>query len=200
MTPGAAEEALARRYERVSGLRELERAHDSPAVVRMDSCRGSRVALTELRVGRRCPSFVVERSPSLARAESGSRRQLELRESRTEVEPRPADDERRPAGGKDRTGLLSAFLLQLAGVESSEIAADYGLSEERLRPRHEAWFEAAESEEDLERLRRIAQTPAASMVGVFAELERRYGGVEAYLRDAGVTDEELELVRERLLG
>jgi hypothetical protein len=38
------------------------------------------------------------------------------------------------------------------------------------------------------------------MVGVFAELERRYGGVEAYLRDAGVTDEELELVRERLLG
>lgn len=104
------------------------------------------------------------------------------------------------AGGKDRTGLLSAFLLHLAGVDSAEIAADYALSEERLRPRHEAWFEAAESEEDLERLRRIAQTPAASMVGVFAELEQRYGGVEAYLRDAGVTDEELELVRERLLG
>jgi protein-tyrosine phosphatase len=102
------------------------------------------------------------------------------------------------AGGKDRTGLLSAFLLQLAGVESSEIAADYALSEERLRPRHEAWFEAAESEEELERLRRIAQTPAASMAGVCAEIERRYGGVEAYLRDAGVTDEELELVRERL--
>lgn len=104
------------------------------------------------------------------------------------------------AGGKDRTGLLSAFLLHLAGVDSAEIAADYALSEERLRPRHEAWFEAAESEEDLERLRRIAQTPAASMVGVFAELEHRYGGVEAYLRDAGVKDEELELVRERLLG
>ena len=103
-------------------------------------------------------------------------------------------------GGKDRTGLLSAFLLHLAGVDSAEIAADYALSEERLRPRHEAWFEAAESEEDLERLRRIAQTPAASMVGVFAELEHRYGGVEAYLRDAGVKDEELELVRERLLG
>jgi protein-tyrosine phosphatase len=104
------------------------------------------------------------------------------------------------AGGKDRTGLLSAFLLHLAGVDSEEIAADYALSEERLRPRHEAWFEAAESEEELERLRRIAQTPAASMLGVFAELERRYGGVEAYLGEAGVTAEELELVRERLLG
>jgi protein-tyrosine phosphatase len=104
------------------------------------------------------------------------------------------------AGGKDRTGLLSAFLLHLAGVEADEIALDYSLSEERLRPRHEAWFEAAKSEEELERLRRIAQTPAGSMTGVFVELERRYGGVESYLRNAGVTAEELELVRDRLRG
>lgn len=104
------------------------------------------------------------------------------------------------AGGKDRTGLLSAFLLRLAGVGVDEIAADYSLSEDRLRPRHEAWFEAAETEEELERLRRIAQTPAASMVGVFAELEHRYGGLEAYLARAGLTTEELELVRERLRG
>jgi protein tyrosine/serine phosphatase len=102
------------------------------------------------------------------------------------------------AGGKDRTGLLAAFLLHLAGVEDDAIAADYALSEERLRPRHERWFEAAETEEELARLRRVAQTPAASMVGVFAELERRYGGVESYLRGAGVTDEELALVRARL--
>lgn len=104
------------------------------------------------------------------------------------------------AGGKDRTGLLSAFLLHVAGVDDEEIGADYALSEERLRPRHEGWFAAAESEEELERLRRIAQTPAASMTGVFAELERRYGGVEQYLRGAGVTDEELGLVRARLRG
>jgi protein tyrosine/serine phosphatase len=103
-------------------------------------------------------------------------------------------------GGKDRTGLLSAFLLHLAGVDDDEIAADYALSEERLRPRHEAWFAAAESEEELERLQRIAQTPAASMPGVFAELECRYGGVEEYLRGAGVTAEELEHVRARLRG
>lgn len=104
------------------------------------------------------------------------------------------------AGGKDRTGLLAAFLLHLAGVEDDEIAADYALSEERLRPRHEAWFAAAESDEELERLQRIAQTPRASMAGVLAELEARYGGVEEYLRGAGVTDEELRLVRARLRG
>jgi protein tyrosine/serine phosphatase len=103
-------------------------------------------------------------------------------------------------GGKDRTGLLSAFLLHLAGVADEEIATDYALSEERLRPRHEAWFEAADSDEELERLRRIAQSPAASMAGVFAELERRYGGVQGFLRDAGVTDEELALAGARLRG
>ncbi len=101
-------------------------------------------------------------------------------------------------GGKDRTGLLSAFLLDLAGVAPEDIAADYALSEERLRPRHEAWFAAADTEEELERLRRIAQTPAASMVGVFAELDRRHGSVEGYLRSAGLNDKELELAAGRL--
>jgi protein tyrosine/serine phosphatase len=101
-------------------------------------------------------------------------------------------------GGKDRTGLLSAFLLHLAGVDVEQIAEDYALSEVRLQPRHEEWFAAAESDEELERLQRIAQTPAGSMLGVFAELERRHGSVEGFLRDAGVTDEELERARARL--
>jgi protein tyrosine/serine phosphatase len=103
-------------------------------------------------------------------------------------------------GGKDRTGLLAAFLLHLAGVADGEIADDYALSEARLRPRHEAWFAAAETDEELERLRRIAQTPLASMLGVFEALERRHGSIAAYLRYAGSTDEELELVRRRLTG
>jgi len=57
---------------------------------------------------------------------------------------------------------------------------------------------AATSEEELERLKKIAQTPAASMAGVFAELERRHGSVEGYLRDVGLADEELERIRARL--
>jgi protein-tyrosine phosphatase len=103
-------------------------------------------------------------------------------------------------GGKDRTGLLTAFLLHLAGVSAEDIAADYALSEERLRPRHEGWFAAAESDEELERLQRIAQTPAESMIGVFEALDERYGGVAGYLRSAGVSDEELALARARLRG
>jgi len=101
-------------------------------------------------------------------------------------------------GGKDRTGLLTAFLLYLAGVEVEQIAADYALSEERLRPRHDAWFAEAETDAERERLQRISQTPAESIVSVFEELERRHGSVEGYLRSAGLNDEDLELARARL--
>ena len=34
-------------------------------------------------------------------------------------------------------------------------------------------------------MKRMSQTPAESIEGVFEELERRYGSVEGYLRDAG---------------
>ena len=101
-------------------------------------------------------------------------------------------------GGKDRTGLLTAFLLHLAGVDVEQIAADYALSEERLRPRHEEWFAKAETPAELERLKKIAQTPAASIVGVFEELERRYGSIEDYLRAGGLDDEDLERARSLL--
>lgn len=101
-------------------------------------------------------------------------------------------------GGKDRTGLLTAFLLDLAGVGVEEIAADYALSEERLRPRHEAWLAAAQTDAERARVRRISQTPAASIVGVFDELERRYGGVRGYLLAGGADEDDLDRARARL--
>jgi protein-tyrosine phosphatase len=104
------------------------------------------------------------------------------------------------AGGKDRTGLTVAFLLRLAGVAIEEIAADYALSEERLRPRHEQWLAEAADDDERERLRRMTVTPAASMVGVLEELERRYGSVEGYLVAGGARGGIGERVRARLTG
>jgi protein-tyrosine phosphatase len=101
-------------------------------------------------------------------------------------------------GGKDRTGLLCAFLLRLANVGIEEIAADYALSEDRLQPRFELWLAEAKTEAERERLRRISRTPAESMVGVFAELRRRYGGATEFLRGGGLSDEDLELAAVRL--
>jgi protein-tyrosine phosphatase len=105
------------------------------------------------------------------------------------------------AGGKDRTGLTVAFLLRLARVGLAEIDTDYALSEERLRPRHERWFaEAAGDEEQLERLRRMAVTPAGAMRAVLEELERRHGSIEAYLRAGGAPADLGARIRARLLG
>jgi protein tyrosine/serine phosphatase len=103
-------------------------------------------------------------------------------------------------GGKDRTGLIAAFLLSLAGVSDEEVATDYALSEERLRPRYDDWLAEAETDADRERIRRIAATPAAAMLGVLDELERRHGGVEAFLLGAGASAEDLALARARLRG
>ena len=103
-------------------------------------------------------------------------------------------------GGKDRTGLVTAFLLRLAGVPIDEIAADYALSEERLQSRHEEWFAEAADEAELDRLHRISKTPASSMVQVLEELERRYGSIAEYLKAGGATDEDLARARARLLG
>jgi len=102
------------------------------------------------------------------------------------------------AGGKDRTGLTVALLLRLAGVGVDEIAADYALSEERLRPRHERWLADAADEEERERLRRMTVTPYASMVRVLEELERRHGSVEAFLAAGGARAGIGERVRKRL--
>ena len=101
-------------------------------------------------------------------------------------------------GGKDRTGLLTAFLLHLAGVDTEQIASDYALSEERLRPRHEAWLAHAATEAERERIRQSARTPAASIAAVFAELERRYGSVAEYLRAGGLGDDDIERARSRV--
>jgi protein tyrosine/serine phosphatase len=101
-------------------------------------------------------------------------------------------------GGKDRTGLVTALLLRVAGVSKEDIAADYALSEELLWPRHERWLAKAETDAERERIERIIVTPAGAMVGVLDELERRYGSVEGYLRAGGAGEDDLARARRRL--
>jgi protein tyrosine/serine phosphatase len=101
-------------------------------------------------------------------------------------------------GGKDRTGLVSALVLRLAGVSVADIAADYALSEVHLRSELLEWIDLAPTEKERERRRRNSQTPAAAMIAVLEELDRRYGSVEGYLVAAGATAETLERVRHRL--
>jgi protein-tyrosine phosphatase len=104
------------------------------------------------------------------------------------------------AGGKDRTGLVAALLLRLAGVGIDAIAEDYSLSEIHLAPRLEKWLAETADEHERERLREFSRTPAPSMQRVLAELERRYGSVDAYLEAGGASREDVKRARTRLRG
>jgi len=103
-------------------------------------------------------------------------------------------------GGKDRTALVSAFLLRLADVPAAAIAADYALSAGFLAPRHDSWIAGAANEAERERFRRIAATPAGAMLATLAELDRTYGGAAQYLRSAGAAEGVLAAARSRLRG
>lgn len=102
--------------------------------------------------------------------------------------------------GKDRTGLVTALLLRLAGVSGADVAADYALSERNLAPLNERWIAEADDEAERTRRRWISSTPEAAMLGVLEELEARYGNVEAYLRGGGASAHDLEAARTRLLA
>jgi|tagenome__1003787_1003787.scaffolds.fasta_scaffold20874355_2 protein-tyrosine phosphatase len=101
-------------------------------------------------------------------------------------------------GGKDRTGLVVALLLSLAGVSADEIAADYAISERNLTSIQRAWEDEAVTDDERERRRQIGRCPPDAMRGVLAELERRHGSARQFLLDAGATPDELDRAVARL--
>jgi protein-tyrosine phosphatase len=102
------------------------------------------------------------------------------------------------AGGVDRTGLVSALLLRLAGVAPGHIAVDYAASEANWASRTAVWVDEAETEDEREFRRFLSRMPPEAMLQVLETLEEEYGGAAAYLRDAGAAPEDLEAVRRRL--
>lgn len=101
-------------------------------------------------------------------------------------------------GGKDRTGLVAALLLRLAGVEPEVIAEDYALSGPNLAAHLQFWLDEAPTERDRRRRAKLIQTPASGMRRVIESIEERYGGVAGYLNAAGVTPEQIHRLRTRL--
>jgi hypothetical protein len=97
--------------------------------------------------------------------------------------------------GRDRTGIVSLLLLALAGVEPEEIVADYELSAVRLRPLWVEWGRPDQALEIEEILRRRQTTARALLVELLGSLDPA-----AYLRGAGLSEDDLAAVRGRLLG
>lgn len=103
--------------------------------------------------------------------------------------------------GKDRTGLLAALLLSLAGVPKPEIVADYHMSVTEGRPYIERLKRSSQARKTAPRLlERMLDAPPAVMEETLSLLEHRHGGARAYLTAAGLSAETAEAAARRLKG
>ena len=96
--------------------------------------------------------------------------------------------------GRDRTGLLSALLLSALGVPLDQIDADYALSRDRLVPLYDIM--AREEEDEVIRARLVAENVSdpGTLPTALEGLK-----VDEYLARGGVTPEDIEALRARML-
>ncbi len=102
--------------------------------------------------------------------------------------------------GKDRTGVLTCYLLSIAGVAPEDIAADYCVSELYLQPvyaklRASLPVSSTPGQTD----EPFFHTPAAAMFTLIDYLTERCGSVTDYLRAIGAPEETLARIREKLV-
>ncbi|TDU88494.1 protein tyrosine/serine phosphatase [Kribbella voronezhensis] len=101
-------------------------------------------------------------------------------------------------GGKDRTGMVVALALSVAGVPVEEIVADYFLTKERLASAMAEQL-AAEPDESLHaELLEFRDTRAESIVAILDHLDSAYGGPVGYLLHGGLSSARLDVLRRRL--
>ena len=104
------------------------------------------------------------------------------------------------AAGTDRTGIISALLLGLAGVPADTIAKDYALSAHGLRRRYLAEGipeSLAGKDFSLEEPPEFLAPPLA-MERTLQHLSDKYGGIESYVRHIGLTDAQINDIRNML--
>lgn len=103
--------------------------------------------------------------------------------------------------GKDRTGIVAAMLLSLAGVGSDEIATDYALTATvagALMARLKANAMARGLDESVST--RLLSSEPASMLAFLRHMEERYGGFHNYLADGIVEADKIDLIEKRILA
>ena len=101
------------------------------------------------------------------------------------------------AGGKDRTGIVSALLLGLAEASHQNIADDYGLTARYLiaRPWEENGAPGVRPETYTWLDYQSEFCPPEAMLRVLDHLDSRYGGIEGYVRTVGLAKAQIAAIR-----
>ncbi|MBQ9065692.1 MAG: tyrosine-protein phosphatase [Blautia sp.] len=108
-------------------------------------------------------------------------------------------------GGKDRCGLTAAFILSVLGVPYSAIKEDYMMTNITAAETAERLYNAvlerggSQKEADFEYDANIARE--SYIDNAFAAVNEQYGGPVSFLKEnGGVTEEEIENFRNKLIG
>jgi protein-tyrosine phosphatase len=101
--------------------------------------------------------------------------------------------------GKDRTGIIAAMLLSLAGVADDLIVEDYALTKERIAPRIADFIADAQARGvDVDAFRPLLACEASTMVATLSHLSGHHGSVVAYLESIGLDPAAAARLRARL--
>jgi protein-tyrosine phosphatase len=104
------------------------------------------------------------------------------------------------AAGKDRTGVIVALALQVAGVDRDEIVADYALTGERIEAIRDRLLASPTYAEDMKSRPLDDMRPHALSMRHFLDRLDELGGVSAWLTSHGFGPQEQAALRERLTG
>ncbi len=101
--------------------------------------------------------------------------------------------------GADRTGIITALVLGIAGVPAEIIAQDYALTARFHLPIHlEAHPEIDPASYTWQDLQHISSNPEV-MLAVLRDLDERHCGVEGYARHVGVSQAEIDALRDAMV-
>lgn len=96
--------------------------------------------------------------------------------------------------GKDRTGITAAILLMLAGVDDLDIFADYQVSQTYI----EALIRYLRENPNLPQ--HTGESPVERISEFMARFRERWGTVESYFDYLGLSADEVEKLRKRMIG
>ena len=103
------------------------------------------------------------------------------------------------AAGKDRTGMVIALALSVAGVPPEVIAADYAETQTQILAIIEQLADNQLYDLAVDEPERVPPAAADSMLGVLAAIEADHGGVLGWLAEHGWTDRDTARLRDTLV-